>query len=247
MGSQPARDLPRHDGATSGFTLAQMQRARREAREMILAFLAGAQFVADAAATRSARPRRRGGYTAGDILYVGRTRDPGRVHAGDARRGRPAPGGAAGGHGVEDGVRALSRRAARPHEPDQRARRGEPGDARLVIRAGFGLRNPDRDGEQHVVGTVQGRVFYANDAARMKPVMSVLYAGTNMALHAFRAGPSVPRPRIATACGEIARRVRFAGRDCGGEELWAFVPYDQLGKLTTATSTTRRSATRTTT
>lgn len=49
----------------------------------------------------------------------------------------------------------------------------------------------------------------------LKPVMSVVYYGANDMLHAFRAGPDG-----ATPPGES-----------GGEELWGFVPYDQLGKL----------------
>jgi hypothetical protein len=97
-----------------------------------------------------------------------------------------------------------------------------------MIRAGFGLRNPDRDGKNSSIGTVKGRVFYANDARAMKPVMSVLYAGSNLALHAFRAGTSVAT-NISTACGSATAEI--AGRDCGGEELWAYLPYDQLDKL----------------
>ena len=105
-------------------------------------------------------------------------------------------------------------------EPDGVNPGGSP-----LIRAGFALRNPDRDGNNTVAGSVQGRIFY-NDDTRLglKPVMSVLYAGTNSALHAFRAGPSV-KTVITTACTPSATV------ECGGEELWAFVPYDQLGKL----------------
>ena len=59
---------------TSGFTLAQMQRARREAREMILAFLAGAQFKADATTGLPKRATATSSfYTVGDVLYIPRT------------------------------------------------------------------------------------------------------------------------------------------------------------------------------
>jgi hypothetical protein len=67
---------------------------------------------------------------------------------------------------------------------------------------GFGLRNPDGDDP--------------NPATNMnlKPVMTVVYLGANDMLHAFRAGPCL------SGCGEQ-----------GSEELWGFVPFDQLGKL----------------
>ena len=101
-----------------------------------------------------------------------------------------------------------------------------------MIRSGFGLRNPDRDGYNTSIGTVQGRVFYANDARAMKPVMTVLYAGSNLALHAFRAGPNgAVTTNITTPCDVNQATQEFTTKDCGGEELWAYLPYDQLGKL----------------
>jgi hypothetical protein len=105
-------------------------------------------------------------------------------------------------------------------EPD-----GQNPDNGALIRSGFGLRNPDRDGNNVVVGVTQGRQFYADDTrTALKPVMTVLYAGTNSALHAFRAGPSV-RTTITTACAPTS------SVECGGEELWAFVPFDGLRVL----------------
>lgn len=80
--------------------------------------------------------------------------------------------------------------------------------------AGFGLRNPDDDGQ----------ASSQSDLA-LKPVMSVVYHATNHMLHAFRAGPS---------CTAVDTGVTPAVPTCsenGGEELWAFVPYDQLAKL----------------
>ncbi len=47
------------------------------------------------------------------------------------------------------------------------------------------------------------------------PRMSVVYLGANDMLHAFRAGPA--------GAGATAEQ--------GGQELWGFVPYDQLSKL----------------
>jgi hypothetical protein len=213
--------------ATSG-TLAQMQRARREAREMILAFLAGAQVASDPA---TGNPKRvtaaSGSYAKGDVLYTGRTQilaestlatpavvSPPQEELPEATGWRTEY--------------ELYRDGPRTHtNPTKEPDGVNPGGSAL-IRAGFGLRNPDRDGNNTVAGTVQGRVFYNDDARlSLKPVMSVLYAGTNMALHAFRAGPSVATV-ITTACNDSSP---FDSVECGGEELWAFVPYDQLGKL----------------
>ena len=58
--------------------------------------------------------------------------------------------------------------------------------------------------------------------------MSVIYHGTNHMVHAFRAGPCPANPfpagtPRAAASGYLA--------ESGGEELWAFVPFDQLSKL----------------
>ena len=211
---------------TSGFSLAQMQRARREAREMILAFLAGAQFKADATTGLPKRATATSSfYTVGDVLYIPRTQilaestlatpavvSPPQEETPDATLWKPEY--------------ELYRDGPRTHtNPSKEPDGVNPGGSAL-IRAGFALRNPDRDGNNTVAGTVQGRVFY-NDDSRLdlKPVMSVLYAGTNSALHAFRAGPSL-KTTITTACTPSATV------DCGGEELWAFVPYDQIGKLT---------------
>jgi hypothetical protein len=209
---------------TTGFTLAQMQRARREAREMILAFLAGAQFMTDASGNPKRATAASGAYAKGDILYVPRAQilaestlatpavvSPPQQELPEATAWKTEY--------------QLYRDGPRTHtDPTKEPDGVNPGDSAL-IRAGFALRNPDADGNNTTAGTVQGRVFYNNDARLgLKPVMSVMYAGTNTALHAFRAGPSV-KTVITTACTPSATV------DCGGEELWAFVPYDQLGKL----------------
>lgn len=75
------------------------------------------------------------------------------------------------------------------------------------IAQGFGLRNPDRDNQP------ASRLDPA-----LKPVMSVVYHAANDMLHAFRAGPCPAE--VATCGGET-----------GGEELWAYVPFDLLPKL----------------
>jgi hypothetical protein len=61
------------------------------------------------------------------------------------------------------------------------------------VNLGFGLRNPDIDDAS------------PETKLDLKPVMTVLYIGSNSMLHAFKAET--------------------------GEELWGFVPFDQLGKL----------------
>ena len=84
------------------------------------------------------------------------------------------------------------------------------GQAINNINLGFGNRNPDKDGTTTSVADLT-----------LKPAMTfVLYPANDM-LHAFRAGPC---PVAAADCsGEL-----------GGEEMWGFVPFDQLGKLAPA-------------
>ncbi len=74
------------------------------------------------------------------------------------------------------------------------------------IDSGFGLRNPDFD-DTSVASKLD-----------LKPVMTVVYLATNGMLHAFRAGPN---------CGDADPA------NCtepGSQELWAFLPIDQLAK-----------------
>jgi len=77
------------------------------------------------------------------------------------------------------------------------------GTAATVL-AGFGLKNPDTPSTA--------------SNPDLKPVMTVVYHPANDMLHAFRAGPC---PSTSAGCKN----------DSGGEELWGFVPYDQLIKL----------------
>ena len=192
---------------TSGFTQAQMQRARREAREMILAFLAGAQFVPDASSYPKRASGTSGGYVTGDILYAARSQI-----VAESTLATPAvvsppqeetPDGTPWGDEY-----LLYRDGLRPSGA------GFTSGGSSVVKSGFGLRNPE-----------------SYDSGYHAPVMSVLYAGTNSALHAFRAGPSVSTVITAACTPSPATRVPPMTRECGGDELWAFVPYDQLGKL----------------
>jgi len=83
--------------------------------------------------------------------------------------------------------------------------------ARNLIDSGFGLRNPDDDS----TSTSQSNTS-------LKPSMSMVLQPTNHMLHAFRAGP------LSVTSGTCTPSTT---NECGGEELWAFVPFDQLGKL----------------
>jgi hypothetical protein len=219
--------------ATSG-TLAQMKRARREAREMILAFVAGAEVVKDSTGYPTRVSSASTGYAVGDILYARRS-----SILAESTLATPAVVSPPQAELPEEGAWQTEYTLYRDGPRDYtNAAYGTDGESEVtpgLVRAGFGLRNPDMDGLNQVAGSVQGRIFYRNDSRSMKPVMSVLYAGTNLALHAFRAGPNV-----ATSAGagldygdQITGPacVPSATVECGGEELWAFVPYDQLGKL----------------
>ncbi len=186
----------RPSGCTSGTASIQMKAARREARDMILAFMAGAQPSIDG--HRPEAGHRRG-------LREDPLRRPlvgaRRLGARDRRGRDPAP-----------AVRAAWRRPGRmstscsatvtaPSRPD----------SDQAVRQGYGLRNPDQDQS----GT-------GNDSRNnLKPVMTVVYAPANDMLHAFRAGPNVSP---STACNPVTN-------ECGGQELWGFVPFDQLGAL----------------
>ena len=87
------------------------------------------------------------------------------------------------------------------------ARSSTTGSALDNINLGFGNRNPDKDGTAASAADLN-----------LKPFMSfVLYPANDM-LHAFRAGLC---PSTAADCNG----------EGGGDEMWAFVPYDQLGKL----------------
>jgi hypothetical protein len=65
----------------------------------------------------------------------------------------------------------------------------------------------------------------ADDRAALKPVMSVVYAPANDMLHAFRAGPCYSPSTTPADCNGAS-----VSED-GGEELWGFVPFDQLNAL----------------
>jgi hypothetical protein len=183
-----------------------LSRARRELRETILAGAAGAELVRDvngdpARLTADATPAVRG-----DLMYRAKS-----WVLAESTLAVPAV--------IPVPVEA------RPelHTAEYVLFRDGPRDSTSVntntcdgggtgtcVEQGFGLRNPDKN-----AGTAA-----VTDTA-IKPVMTVVYHATNAMLHAFRGGP---RACTVGACPP-------SGGEGGGEELWAFVPPDQLGKL----------------
>jgi hypothetical protein len=192
------------------------QRARREAREMILSFMAGAKVSITAASV----PKRQTG--SGDLLYV--TRDwmlADSTLATPAVIGQPIePEPTGSGFEAEyrlfrDGLRDVDNKIV-----------GAPNGGTDI---GFGLRNPDKDADHTTTAP-------ATDVPNLKPAMTVIYAAANDMLHAFRAGPNcaVPAPYElppGTTNPPFSGFRYSACAEIGGEELWGFVPFDQLGKL----------------
>jgi hypothetical protein len=191
-------------------TTIQTDLARKEAREMILAYTAGASLVVDVTGT----PVRQ---TDGSLQYraKGLGLNPLDVNArpwilGDATLSGaalitvPAANGPTAFHSDEFNTLLVQG----PHQSSLTPYSAPTNQIDL----GFGLRNPDLDNNP------ASKATSLNDL-KLKPVMSVVYYGANDMLHAFRAGPCATATKN-TSCTET-----------GGEELWGFVPYDQLGKL----------------
>ena len=179
------------------------QRARREARERILAYMAGAQVVPDPLDALGRPKRINAGANQGSTLYQRRD-----WVLADSTLATPAVvGPPIEPEPTNSGFEAeylLFRDGFRDATDDS------TGDG---SRIGFGLRNPDRD-KDFPTGT-------NGPAPGVKPTMTVAYLAANDMLHAFRAGPNCSLPPYTGAgCNER-----------GGEEMWGFVPYDQLDKL----------------
>jgi hypothetical protein len=203
-------------GCISVSALTKMQTARREAREMILAFMAGALPSVD----NAANPKRvTSGANLGAILYHAKS-----WILAEAALATPAVVGPPI-ESTPDGTPWVTeynfylkgeRDASGPNA-------GKNTGSAAQIDSGFGLTDPDKDSP-----AVSG-----NDPRALKPVMTAVYAGANDMLHAFRAGPNVDT--TATTCtytGITPNNVPpVAGRECGGDELWGFVPFDSLGVL----------------
>jgi hypothetical protein len=191
--------LPSDCGVTTGSPPRQLELARKEAREIILAFTAGARVFLGG----DGRPQRDG---SGNILYRARTWIM-------AESTLAAPGVV---------TPPLETNVSVHLTPEYTLFRDGPRNASNqsvnLINSGFGMRNPDDD----TTATSKADLT-------LKPSMSVVVHGTNHMLHAFRAGPQsfAGDPPVCTPS------FGATPNECGGEELWAFVPYDQLAKLVT--------------
>lgn len=206
-----------HPDCTSATPGVAVARTKREAREITLAYLAGAQVQA-----ANGVPLRA---TNDELLYVVRpwVMAESTLAAPGVVTPPLFPGPKTGGLGFEeykhyrDGIRTPSTGAPVITNPSQ------------VVR-GLGLRNPDRLDEASQA---------VKDAAKanldLKPSMSVVYHATNQALHAIRGGPCpTPDSAFASLGGtalDCENTLDGVARETGGEELWAFVPFDQLPKL----------------
>jgi hypothetical protein len=171
---------------TSGGSTSMMKAARREAREMILAFMAGAAPVPQGTGVKRT--------SAGYVLYKAREWVLADSELATAAVVTPP---------------SLSEPDATPYVAEYRLYRDGVGNAPSEIQQGFGLSRPDND----KTTADPGRPL-------LKPVMTVVYAPANDMLHAFRAGPNCVSGSRTNTCTEN-----------GGEELWGFVPYDQLNAL----------------
>ena len=172
----------------------QTARARKEAREILLAYTAGAKLLLS-----GGKPLRHA--TTKDLQYSARS-----WLLSESTISTPAF------------VGQPGELPSTAHQAEWLLYRDGPRNTTLnllnkatSIEDGFGLRNPDRDDPAPDTTGIQ------------EPVMTVVYVAANDMMHAFRAGPQV--------CTGTAT-CPTAGNEGGGEELWGFVPFDLLPKLT---------------
>jgi hypothetical protein len=209
---------------TGGTAATRLAKARREAREIMLAWLAGAQPRRDS--VDAGKPKR----VSNEIVYVARSwvmvesslaapavvAPPPQAESTDFKRDEYLL--------YRDGPRKGSGSGTDPCPPST-ALSNTSCFSVNGFSSGFGLRNPDLDGS-----TVNG-TFTAQANTDLKPVMSVVYHATNAGLHAFRAGPCPSNSIYSTIGGAMTLGCENGTVETGGEELWAFVPFDQLEKL----------------
>ncbi|HKC11673.1 MAG TPA: hypothetical protein VKI41_06410, partial [Vicinamibacteria bacterium] len=208
-------------GCISGAPLTQMQAARREAREIVLAYMAGAAPSVDS----SANPKRVALTSA--ILYHAKAWVMGEATLATAAVVGPplestpdATPWVAEYNFYIQGPRTGSGANAE-QSPTVPGTPPAGGSIPSQTSQGFGLTRPDRDNPPAP----------ANDGRTIKPVMTVVYAGGNDMLHAFRAGPNIAS-LSCTYTGVTPNNVPPAApTECGGEELWGFVPFDSLAVL----------------
>lgn len=197
----------------TGTAAQQLSASQKEAREMILAFTAGAEARRDV----QDQPVRD---ATGQIVYRGRA-----WPLAESTVGTPAvmipP------LNLTPTVRTQEYLLYRDGPRDEPSGQASGGNTDSFIRQGFGLRHPDRDGKEVPLG--------AQSRPDLKPVMSVVFVPANDMLHAFRAGPC-PRAPFSTSI------VASCAGETGGEELWAFVPHDLVPKLKDRMKVQTRSA-----
>jgi hypothetical protein len=182
--------------------------AKREAREMILGFTAGAEARRDT----SGNPIRFSAGQIGQIAYRRRS-----WVLAESTVGSPAL--------VTPPINTPPTTFTQeyllyrdgPRDPSGRA----PDDDAFLLQ-GYGLRHPDRDGKEVPVGALSRPLN--------KPEMSVVYVPSNDMLHAFRAGPCPIGPTFSST-GALPCSAGAGAAETGGEELWAFVPHDLLPAL----------------
>jgi hypothetical protein len=187
---------------TSATASVKLLAARREVRDAILGFMAGAQPIAVATGLKRSSGAV-GTSPTGSLLFQARTWVLADSEMATAGVVTPP---------------SIDEPSATPYVAEYKYYRDGPRDANgknpdsggVEIQQGFGLSQPDND---------NSAASGANDTrTSLKPVMTVVYVPANDMLHAFRAGPNCSPAK--SGCTEK-----------GGEELWGFVPYDQLGAL----------------
>lgn len=215
---------------TSGTAGVALARAKREAREIVLAYIAGARLLMSGGLpirASTGNPRELQYVVRPWLLSESTLAAPGVVTA--PLLAGPLPGdlGSDEYKYYRDGTRTST------------------GAAVNGLMNGLGLRNPDR---LDVTASQSLKDLAAADAD-LKPVMSVVYHATNQGLHAFRAGPCPAASgggglnAASLACMTGPGTTDSSGTvigEIGGEELWAYVPYDLLAKLPKLTKTQTR-------
>lgn len=184
---------------TSATAATRAAAARKEAREMMLAYMAGAEWVPDGDGNPTRTPSTASPASARYQIVYKRRSDP----LADGTYGSPAV------VSQPIGQEPIEYRAEYRLYRDGGKVSGNKVDGVLQ---GFGLRNADADCQDQP-GCDGNNV--------LKPRMTIVIQPANDMLHAFRVGCSSP---AASGFG-------CSGGEQGGEELWGFVPYDQLAKL----------------
>jgi len=185
----------------SATTVTKLKAARQEAREIMLAFLAGAEPVLDVNGDPTRLPSTVTAAAARyQILYEARA-----WVLAESSLAPPAV------------VAPPIGQGPNAHATEYKFYTGDKPDTGRVdaLSAGFGLRSPDKESGQ--------AADYIDTRNALKPAMTTMYIGANDMLHSFRAGPSCNTPSTGNTYATCSEQ--------GGEELWGFLPYDQLGKI----------------